>query len=102
MVLDSQMYRCECEPGFHGVLCNLKGEAARLCQGLPCVHGQCEETGNGESCTCKPGFTGQSCDIGETCGASRVSSKAPSFPEIGRVFTCFIVHTWFSPGKWEC
>lgn len=67
VVLDSQMYRCECEPGFHGVLCNLKGEAARLCQGLPCVHGQCEETGNGESCTCKPGFTGQSCDIESPC-----------------------------------
>uniref|UniRef100_A0A673B780 Slit homolog 1b (Drosophila) n=1 Tax=Sphaeramia orbicularis TaxID=375764 RepID=A0A673B780_9TELE len=67
VMLDSQMYRCDCEDGYHGVLCNLKGEPASLCQGLPCVHGQCEETVDGESCTCQQGFTGQSCDIESPC-----------------------------------
>ncbi|KAJ0051028.1 hypothetical protein NL108_012277 [Boleophthalmus pectinirostris] len=67
VVLDSQMYRCECEPGFHGVLCNQKGAPAPLCQGLPCVNGVCEQTERGESCTCNQGFTGQSCDIESPC-----------------------------------
>ncbi|XP_072319417.1 slit homolog 1 protein-like [Eucyclogobius newberryi] len=67
VVLDSQMYRCECEAGFHGVLCHQKGAPAPLCQGLLCVNGVCEQTERGESCTCNPGFTGQSCDIESPC-----------------------------------
>lgn len=65
MTLDAQTYRCDCEEGFRGALCNLQGEPAGLCQSLQCLHGQCEEADDGEHCICEQGYTGESCDIGE-------------------------------------
>lgn len=66
MELDAQTYRCECEKGYRGALCNLKAEpSSDSCQGLRCVHGQCQVTEEGERCVCEQGFTGESCDTGE-------------------------------------
>lgn len=65
VALDAQTYRCDCEDGYRGALCNLQGEPAGLCRGLQCLHGQCEETEDGEQCVCEQGYTGESCDIGE-------------------------------------
>ncbi|XP_035516328.1 slit homolog 1 protein-like [Morone saxatilis] len=67
MALDAQTYRCDCEEGYRGALCNLQGEPAGLCQGLQCLHGQCEETEDGEHCVCEQGYTGESCDIETPC-----------------------------------
>uniref|UniRef100_A0A3Q2NS31 Slit homolog 1b (Drosophila) n=1 Tax=Fundulus heteroclitus TaxID=8078 RepID=A0A3Q2NS31_FUNHE len=66
MVLDTQTYRCECEKGYRGALCNLQEEPVGLCQRLQCQHGQCKKTEDGESCVCEQGYTGDSCNIGET------------------------------------
>uniref|UniRef100_A0A8P4KD03 Slit homolog 1 protein n=1 Tax=Dicentrarchus labrax TaxID=13489 RepID=A0A8P4KD03_DICLA len=60
-------YRCDCEKGYRGALCNLQGEPAGLCQGLQCLHGHCEETEDGEHCVCEQGYTGESCDIETPC-----------------------------------
>lgn len=65
VALDAQTYRCECAEGYRGALCNLQGEPAAACQGLQCLHGQCEQTEEGESCVCERGYTGAGCDIGE-------------------------------------
>ncbi|XP_071360831.1 slit homolog 1b [Trachinotus anak] len=67
MVLDAQTYRCDCEAGYRGALCNLQGEPAGSCQGLQCLHGQCQETEEGEHCICEQGYTGESCDIESPC-----------------------------------
>ncbi|KAF3688050.1 Slit -like protein 1 protein [Channa argus] len=67
VALDAQTYRCECDKGFRGALCNLKGEAAGPCQGLQCVHGHCEETEEGVRCVCEQGYTGESCDVESQC-----------------------------------
>ncbi|TMS23078.1 Slit-like protein 1 protein [Larimichthys crocea] len=67
VTLDAQTYRCDCEEGFRGALCNLQGEPAGLCQSLQCLHGQCEETDDGEHCICEQGYTGESCDIENPC-----------------------------------
>ncbi|KAG7235919.1 hypothetical protein INR49_001885 [Caranx melampygus] len=72
VVLDAQTYRCDCEVGYHGALCNLQGEPAAAavdgCQSLRCVHGQCQETeGGGERCVCEPGYTGDTCDAESPC-----------------------------------
>uniref|UniRef100_A0A7N6B4W0 Slit homolog 1 protein n=1 Tax=Anabas testudineus TaxID=64144 RepID=A0A7N6B4W0_ANATE len=66
--LDAQTYRCECEKGYRGALCNLKAEpSSDSCQGLRCVHGQCQVTEEGERCVCEQGFTGESCDTESPC-----------------------------------
>ncbi|GLD67833.1 slit homolog 1 protein-like protein [Lates japonicus] len=67
VVLDVQTYRCDCEEGYRGALCNLQGEPAGSCQGLQCLHGQCQETEEGERCICEQGYTGESCDIESPC-----------------------------------
>ncbi|XP_060905245.1 slit homolog 1b [Labrus mixtus] len=67
VVLDTQSYRCDCEEGYGGSLCNLKEEPPSLCRGLQCLHGQCEQTEQGEQCVCVQGFTGESCDIESPC-----------------------------------
>uniref|UniRef100_A0A3B4YZ18 Slit guidance ligand 1 n=1 Tax=Seriola lalandi dorsalis TaxID=1841481 RepID=A0A3B4YZ18_SERLL len=67
VVLDAQTYRCDCEAGYRGALCNLQGEPAGSCQGLQCLHGQCQETEEGERCVCEQGYTGESCDIESPC-----------------------------------
>ncbi|KAM4594638.1 slit homolog 1 protein-like isoform 2-T2 [Fundulus diaphanus] len=67
MVLDTQTYRCECEKGYRGALCNLQEEPAGLCQRLQCQHGQCKKTEDGESCVCEQGYTGDSCNIETPC-----------------------------------
>uniref|UniRef100_A0A7N8XBP3 Slit homolog 1b (Drosophila) n=1 Tax=Mastacembelus armatus TaxID=205130 RepID=A0A7N8XBP3_9TELE len=66
VALDAQTYRCDCEKGYRGALCNLQGEPGS-CQGLLCLHGHCLETEEGEHCVCEPGYTGQSCDIESLC-----------------------------------
>ena len=68
VVLDAQTYRCECEKGYRGVLCNLREEPAGSCQGLQCLHGHCQKTEDGERCVCEQGYTGESCDIGDMRG----------------------------------
>ncbi|XP_072239710.1 slit homolog 1b [Leuresthes tenuis] len=67
VVLDAQTYRCDCEKGYRGVLCNLREEPAGSCQGLQCLHGHCQKTEDGESCVCDQGYTGESCDIESHC-----------------------------------
>lgn len=63
--LDAQTYRCDCEEGYGGALCHLRVEPAGWCQGLRCVHGQCEQTEDGGRCVCQQGYTGERCDTGE-------------------------------------
>uniref|UniRef100_A0A3Q3J4R8 EGF-like domain-containing protein n=1 Tax=Monopterus albus TaxID=43700 RepID=A0A3Q3J4R8_MONAL len=75
MALDAQTYRCDCQDGYRGALCNLQGEPAALCQGLHCVHGQCQQTEEGEHCVCEQGYTGQSCDIGEEQQSGELSDS---------------------------
>ncbi|KAM7394699.1 hypothetical protein PAMP_021485 [Pampus punctatissimus] len=67
VALDAQTYRCDCKDGYRGALCNLQGEPAGLCRGLQCLHGQCQETEDGEHCVCEQGYTGESCDIESPC-----------------------------------
>nr|XP_033479767.1 slit homolog 1 protein-like [Epinephelus lanceolatus]XP_033479768.1 slit homolog 1 protein-like [Epinephelus lanceolatus] len=67
VALDTQTYRCDCVEGYHGALCNLQEEPAGLCQGLQCLHGQCQMTEDGERCVCEQGYTGESCDIESPC-----------------------------------
>lgn len=68
--LDARTYRCDCEDGHSGALCNLRAESApgSACRGVKCLRGQCEQTEDGGRCVCEPGFTGESCDIGEHSG----------------------------------
>ncbi|XP_047189663.1 slit homolog 1 protein-like isoform X3 [Scophthalmus maximus] len=72
VALDAQTYRCECAEGYRGALCNLQGEPAAACQGLQCLHGQCEQTEEGESCVCERGYTGAGCDIESPCRGEQV------------------------------
>ncbi|XP_060923455.1 slit homolog 1 protein-like [Limanda limanda] len=67
--LDAQTYRCDCQEGHHGALCSLQGApaAAASCQGLTCLHGQCQETEGGARCVCQEGFTGESCATESPC-----------------------------------
>uniref|UniRef100_A0A665UIY0 Slit homolog 1b (Drosophila) n=1 Tax=Echeneis naucrates TaxID=173247 RepID=A0A665UIY0_ECHNA len=60
-------YRCDCEVGYHGTLCNLQGEPAASCRGLKCLQGRCQETEDGERCVCQQGYTGESCDTESPC-----------------------------------
>ncbi|XP_015225833.1 PREDICTED: slit homolog 1 protein-like [Cyprinodon variegatus] len=65
MVLDAQTYRCECEKGYRGALCNLQEEPAGSCQRLQCLHGQCQKTGDEERCICDQGYSGESCNTSD-------------------------------------
>uniref|UniRef100_A0A669D907 Slit homolog 1b (Drosophila) n=1 Tax=Oreochromis niloticus TaxID=8128 RepID=A0A669D907_ORENI len=67
VVLDAETYRCDCEEGYYGALCNLQKEPAGSCWGLKCLHGQCQKTEDGERCICEQGYTGESCDIESPC-----------------------------------
>uniref|UniRef100_A0AAQ5XFC5 Slit homolog 1 protein n=1 Tax=Amphiprion ocellaris TaxID=80972 RepID=A0AAQ5XFC5_AMPOC len=67
VALDAQTYRCDCEAGYRGSLCNLQEVPTGSCQGLQCLHGQCQETEDGQSCVCEQGYTGKSCDIESPC-----------------------------------
>ncbi|XP_041819743.1 slit homolog 1b [Chelmon rostratus] len=67
VALDVHTYRCDCEEGYLGALCNLQGEPAGSCHALQCWHGHCEETEDGERCVCEQGYTGESCDIESPC-----------------------------------
>ncbi|XP_037545817.1 slit homolog 1 protein [Nematolebias whitei] len=67
VVLDTQTYRCGCEKGYGGALCNIHEASTGSCRGLPCLHGQCQKTEDGESCICEQGYTGESCDIESPC-----------------------------------
>lgn len=74
MALDARTYRCDCEEGYSGALCNQRVESVNSCRGaLQCVHGQCEQTEGGDRCICEQGFTGQNCDIGER-GRKRIDT----------------------------
>uniref|UniRef100_A0AAX7TTH6 Slit homolog 1b (Drosophila) n=1 Tax=Astatotilapia calliptera TaxID=8154 RepID=A0AAX7TTH6_ASTCA len=67
VVLDAETYRCDCEEGYYGALCNLQKEPTGSCRGLKCLHGQCQTTEDGERCICEQGYTGESCDIESPC-----------------------------------
>uniref|UniRef100_A0A3P8WYX9 Slit homolog 1b (Drosophila) n=1 Tax=Cynoglossus semilaevis TaxID=244447 RepID=A0A3P8WYX9_CYNSE len=67
VTLDAQSYRCNCKEGYYGTLCNLQGEPAGSCQGLPCTNGQCQQTQDGLRCLCEPGYTGESCEVASPC-----------------------------------
>lgn len=75
VALDMQTYRCDCEEGYRGALCNLKGEPSVSCQDLQCLHGQCQVTEEGERCICEQGYSGESCDIGEEGRGLRVETQ---------------------------
>uniref|UniRef100_A0A668AHN3 Slit homolog 1b (Drosophila) n=1 Tax=Myripristis murdjan TaxID=586833 RepID=A0A668AHN3_9TELE len=72
--LDAQSYRCDCDQGYRGALCNLQGEPAAaaaatagVCRGRQCQHGQCQQTEDGERCVCDHGYSGESCDRESPC-----------------------------------
>lgn len=63
--LDSQSYRCECEEGYRGALCNQEGELFNPCRRLSCKHGRCQISDTGDAfCHCESGYTGELCDAG--------------------------------------
>lgn len=65
IALDSQSYRCECEEGYRGALCNQEGELFNPCRRLACKHGRCQISDTGDAfCHCESGYTGQLCDAG--------------------------------------
>nr|XP_054607861.1 slit homolog 1b [Nothobranchius furzeri] len=67
VMVDAQTYRCNCERGYQGTLCNLQEDPGVSCQGLTCLHGRCEKTEDGDRCVCEQGYTGDSCDIASPC-----------------------------------
>lgn len=63
--LDTQSYRCECEDGYRGALCNQQGELFNPCRRLSCKHGRCQISDTGDAyCHCESGYTGELCDAG--------------------------------------
>ncbi|XP_003972277.3 slit homolog 1b isoform X2 [Takifugu rubripes] len=72
MTVDANQYRCDCEEGYEGVLCHLRGRSASWCGGLHCVRGQCEQLAGVERCVCEEGYSGQNCDIELPCGGEPV------------------------------
>lgn len=63
--LDSQSYRCECDEGYRGALCNQEGELFNPCRRLSCKHGRCQISDTGDAfCHCESGYTGELCDAG--------------------------------------
>lgn len=63
--LDLQSYRCECEEGYRGALCNQQGELFNPCRRLTCKHGRCQISDSGDAyCHCESGYTGELCDAG--------------------------------------
>lgn len=86
MALGGGTYRCDCQDGYGGALCNLRVAptttvGSSVCGGggsgsgaFQCLHGRCEqmEAGGGR-CVCEPGFSGESCSIGEEGGTLTVA-----------------------------
>lgn len=81
MALDAGTYRCDCQDGYGGALCNLRvapttAVGGSVCGGggsgsgaFQCLHGRCEQMEDGGGhCICEPGFSGESCSIGEEGG----------------------------------
>lgn len=63
--LDPQSYRCECDEGYRGALCNQQGELFNPCRRLSCKHGRCQISDTGDAyCHCESGYTGNLCDAG--------------------------------------
>lgn len=70
--LDSQSYRCECEEGYRGALCNQEGELFNPCRRLSCKHGRCQISDTGDAfCNCESGYTGELCDAGGSAGEKK-------------------------------
>uniref|UniRef100_A0A4W4HLJ4 Slit homolog 1a (Drosophila) n=1 Tax=Electrophorus electricus TaxID=8005 RepID=A0A4W4HLJ4_ELEEL len=58
--LDMQSYRCECQEGYRGALCNQQGELYNPCKWLQCKHGRCQISDTGDAyCHCESGYTGE-------------------------------------------
>lgn len=89
IALDGGTYRCDCQDGYSGALCNLQVAptmtvGGSVCGGggsgsgaLQCLHGRCERTEDGGGrCVCEPGFSGESCSIGEEGGTSARCSQS--------------------------
>lgn len=94
MALAGGSYRCDCQEGYSGALCNLRvaptttavtAVGGSACGGggsgaLQCLHGRCEQVKDGDwRCVCEPGFTGESCNIGEEGGTPLGSANQSSF-----------------------
>lgn len=92
IALDGGTYRCDCQDGYSGALCNLQvapttAVGGSVCGGgssgsgaLRCLHGRCEWTEDGgERCVCESGFSGESCSIGERGGTSTGTANQSSF-----------------------
>uniref|UniRef100_A0A8B9JDG9 Slit homolog 1a (Drosophila) n=1 Tax=Astyanax mexicanus TaxID=7994 RepID=A0A8B9JDG9_ASTMX len=66
--LDTQTYRCECQEGYRGALCNQQGELFNPCRRLQCKHGRCQVSDTGDAyCHCESGYTGDLCDAESEC-----------------------------------
>eukprot|EP00061_Rhincodon_typus_P006509 g27217.t1 len=63
VALDRVTYRCECDKGHKGALCNQQQELFNPCKRLQCEHGQCQISELGEAkCECEDGYTGDLCN----------------------------------------
>lgn len=76
VAVDAHQYRCDCEDGYEGVRCHLRGRSPSWCGGLHCVRGQCEQVAGVERCVCEEGYSGQNCDIGEDRQTDRLDSPS--------------------------
>lgn len=73
--MDMQSYRCECQEGFHGALCNQQEELFNPCRRLQCKHGHCQISDTGDAyCHCEVGYSGELCDKGKKTNTKRMWS----------------------------
>lgn len=71
--MDMQSYRCECQEGFHGALCNQQEELFNPCRRLQCKHGHCQISDTGDAyCHCEVGYSGELCDKGKKTNTKRM------------------------------
>uniref|UniRef100_A0A8B9I0W2 Slit homolog 1a (Drosophila) n=1 Tax=Astyanax mexicanus TaxID=7994 RepID=A0A8B9I0W2_ASTMX len=78
--LDTQTYRCECQEGYRGALCNQQGELFNPCRRLQCKHGRCQVSDTGDAyCHCESGYTGDLCDAEKNVLKQKMNVKCMCF-----------------------
>ncbi|GFT65189.1 cubilin, partial [Nephila pilipes] len=82
-----QSFRCVCNPGFHGTLCDQ--EEIDVCFSAPCQNGgTCTRTASSFRCLCPESFEGPTCaDRVGSCGSHISGTNGTvQFPETGTTY----------------